>query len=124
MFHVGVEGIVESLRLLPLGVDAALDNKARNYSVPLRAVVEIGLRQLDEILDVYAGDVVVKIDDDVALVGSDGIEIEVFKVDIRDGCARFAGRKPRVGDVSLPDRQQSLGDAAGQCIVARDVQDV
>lgn len=75
MDHVGVEDVVELIGLLAVGVGAALDDEAGDDAVPRGVGVEAVVCEVDEIFDVYAGDVVVEIGFDVAFVGlyGDGV---------------------------------------------------
>ena len=73
--HVGVKDVVELIGLLAIGVGAALDDEAGDYPVPRGVGVEAVVCEVDEVFDIYAGDVVVEIGLDIAFVGlyGDGV---------------------------------------------------
>ena len=75
MDHVGVEDVVELVGLFAVGVGAALDNEAGDYPMPRGVGVEAVVCEVDEVFDIYAGDVVVEIGLDVAFIGLDGDRI-------------------------------------------------
>ena len=75
MLHVGVEDVGELVDLLAVGVDAALDDEAGDDAVPWRVGEEAGVCEIDEVLDVGAGNVVVEVGFDVAFVGFDGYRV-------------------------------------------------
>ena len=72
VLHVGMEGVIEFGGLLAFGVLSALDDEALDDAVPRRIGVEAVVGEVDEVFDIDAGDVVVEIGFDVALVGFDG----------------------------------------------------
>ena len=75
VLHVGMEDVVEFVDLLSIGVGATLNDEAGDDAMPLGVGVKAVVCEVDEVFDVYAGDVVVEIGLNVAFVGldSDGV---------------------------------------------------
>ena len=61
VLHVRMENIVEPVGLPTIGVYSGLNDESGNDPVPFGAIVEPRLRQVDEVLDVDIGDVVVQV---------------------------------------------------------------
>lgn len=67
-----MKDVVELIGLLSIGIGAALDDEALDDPMPRGVGVEAVVCEVDEVFDIYAGDVVVEIGLDVAFVGLDG----------------------------------------------------